>query len=100
MQILDLEDNLIDDWEEITCLATLPKLKRLNLNRNGIKQVFHSEDKTADLFPMLESLSLSRCQIDSVDSIDALDKFPKLKEIRLSFNPVTDTICPRYEVRN
>lgn len=99
--MLDLEDNKLESWDEVEKLSQLPNLARLNLSRNSLSVVrspVEPLNSGSSFFPSLVNLSLARCKIEDVESVDALHRFPRLKEVRLNHNPVTETKCPRYEV--
>ncbi|XP_010427979.1 PREDICTED: tubulin-folding cofactor E-like [Camelina sativa] len=96
LELLNLDDNCISDWSEVLKLAQLPCLEQLYLNKNKLSRIFHSVNsnespkKSSDPFPSLRCLLLGANNIDDLASIDALNVFPKLVDIRLSDNPITD----------
>ncbi|KAF8115412.1 hypothetical protein N665_0027s0028 [Sinapis alba] len=105
LRLLNLEDNCISEWSEVLKLSQLPCLEHLYLNKNKLSRIFHSVNgnespkKSSDPFPSLRCLLLGANNIGDLASVDALNVFPKLVDIRLSDNPVTDLArdgVPRY----
>ncbi|CAH8359323.1 unnamed protein product [Eruca vesicaria subsp. sativa] len=105
LRLLNLEDNCISEWSEVLKLSKLPCLEHLYLNKNKLSRIFHSvngnESSTNSSvpFPSLRCLLLGANNIGDLASIDALNVFPKLVDIRLSDNPITDLArdgVPRY----
>ncbi|GMH33419.1 hypothetical protein BSKO_01253 [Bryopsis sp. KO-2023] len=98
---LDLENNKISSWEEIAKLGQLPNLVRLSLGRNAVSSVAYPSENDTDkpAFPALEILLMAGCDLKDRASIDAMDRFPKLKEVRVTKNPLTvEKKCSRYEI--
>jgi len=57
LQVVDLEGNLVDDFEEITSLVTLPSLRELTLNLNPVTQnEGFSRQLVLQTIPQLEML--------------------------------------------
>lgn len=85
---VDLMNNEISSWEEITSFVTLyPSLRKLNLRRNPIMKINISlKDSVA--FLNLESLSLEDTLISSWDDIDALNLLPSLNDLRIQQTPL------------
>lgn len=105
LRLLNLEDNCILEWSEVLKLSQLPCLEHLYLNKNKLSRIFHSvngnesPNKGSEQFPSLRCLLLGANNIGDLASIDALNVFPKLVDIRLSDNPITDLArdgVPRY----
>lgn len=102
LRLLNLEDNCISEWSEVLKLSQLPCLEHLYLNKNKLSRIFNDNEspkKISDPFPSLRCLLLGANNIGDLASIDALNVFPKLVDIRLSDNPITDLArdgVPRY----
>ncbi|CAK9214483.1 unnamed protein product [Sphagnum troendelagicum] len=110
LRLLNLEDNLFDNWNEIVKLSQLQSLQQLYLSGNCLQQLWYpdSSSSTADHhhkdtefkpFAALRCLLLAGNKISEWSSVDALDQFPALEEVRLSQNPLTDSgngVAPRY----
>ncbi|XP_073257799.1 tubulin-specific chaperone E-like [Porites lutea] len=91
VQLLNLEGNQLSDWTSILRLGQLPRLSCLILNDNGIESIELGnkvQDGQVDklLFPVLQSLSLSRNKISQIQSINELNHLPKLSELRFKGN--------------
>eukprot|EP00210_Caulerpa_lentillifera_P006897 g6594.t1 len=99
LESIDFAYNNIQDWNEVCCLSSMPKLKKLNLSSNPIKSVQYHTDQT-DFFASLETLLLGDCLINTWDSIGALNLFPNLKETRTSGNPLLQSVVGggRFEI--
>ncbi|KDP45616.1 hypothetical protein JCGZ_17223 [Jatropha curcas] len=103
LRLLNLEDNLIAEWNEILKLSLLKSLEQLHLNKNNLKRIFYpgadimdkllggSESHLKTPFQSLHCLLLGANKLEDLASIDSLNSFPKLVDIRLSENPITDT---------
>ncbi|KAK7331245.1 hypothetical protein VNO77_25465 [Canavalia gladiata] len=99
LQLLNLEDNCIAEWNEIMKLSQLKCLKQLYLNRNCLNSLFYpdngrqyeSEVICYKPFQNLRCLLLGNNNIGDLVSIDSLNLFPNLVDIRLSENPITDS---------
>lgn len=104
LQLLNLEDNCIAEWSEILKLCQIRSLEQLYLNKNNLNRIyFPNNDTIHELVSAHESheesylpfqnlccLLLGSNMIEDLASIDSLDSFPKLMDIRLSENPVSD----------
>ncbi|KAI4296992.1 hypothetical protein L6164_036905 [Bauhinia variegata] len=103
LKLLNLDDNCIAEWEEIAKLSQLKCLEQLYLNKNCLNCIFYpnndmhhelvnytSEVTNHKLFQNLRCLLLGGNKIEDLTSVDSLNSFPKLVEIRLSDNPITD----------
>ncbi|XP_050219249.1 tubulin-folding cofactor E [Mercurialis annua] len=103
LRLLNLEDNCIAEWTEILKLSLLRSLEQLHLNKNKLNQIFYpdasaikkllsgSESNVQVPFQSLRSLLLGGNNIEDLASVDSLNSFPKLVDIRLSENPITDS---------
>ncbi|XP_078434131.1 tubulin folding cofactor E / Pfifferling (PFI) [Wolffia australiana] len=102
LRILNMEDNCISSWDEILKLSHLRRLEQLHLNRNKLKRIFYPRSQEVTVpFENLECLLLGWNEIEDLASIDALSLFPKLKDVRLSGNPVADPArggIPRFTI--
>ncbi|VVA94930.1 unnamed protein product [Arabis nemorensis] len=105
LRLLNLDDNCISEWNEVLKLSQLPCLEQLYLNKNKLSNIVHSVNdnesskKSSDPFPSLRCLLLGANNLGDLPSIDALNVFPKLVDIRLSDNPITDPVrggVPRF----
>ncbi|XVE60721.1 hypothetical protein DITRI_Ditri05aG0150900 [Diplodiscus trichospermus] len=113
LRLLNLEDNCLDEWNEILKLSQLKSLEQLYLSKNKLTCISypdknkmqellssHESCEESDLpFQNLRCLLLGSNKISDLASIDSLNSFPKLIDIRLSDNPVTDPAkggIPRY----
>ncbi|KAH9746298.1 Tubulin-folding cofactor E [Citrus sinensis] len=104
LQLLNLEDNCIAEWSEILKLCQIRSLEQLYLNKNNLNRIYYPNNDTIhELVSAHESheesylpfqnlccLLLGSNMIEDLASIDSLDSFPKLMDIRLSENPVSD----------
>ncbi|KAL9267953.1 Tubulin-folding cofactor E-like protein [Drosera capensis] len=96
LRVLNLEENCISEWDEILKLSELASLEQLHLNKNSLHSVFYpcnkrtneSLDRTP--FKQLSCLLLGANRIADLDSVDALNSIPRLTDIRLSENPISD----------
>ena len=77
LHTLFVEENLLDSWDALTPLATLPALHTLNLNGNAIAVV-----PPLSGFASLRVLLLRANPISDWSSIDHLDALPQLAEAR------------------
>jgi hypothetical protein len=83
LQVIDLEGNLVDDFEEIKSLESLPSLRELTLNMNPVSQCeSFSRQSVAQAIPQLEALDdiplhggLSHTSADLVLSSDTGSDF-------------------------
>ncbi|XP_077231741.1 tubulin folding cofactor E / Pfifferling (PFI) isoform X2 [Tasmannia lanceolata] len=104
LQVLNLEDNCIDMWDEILKLSQLRRLEQLHLNKNNLKRIFYPdcdpiqdllgnyelEEKCVRPFENLRCLLLGGNNIEDLESVDSLNFFPSLMDVRLSENPIVD----------
>lgn len=128
-QVLSLEDSQLSDWGHITQhLGSLPKLRVLHLSNSPITtltlppppstpastaptnsqaqgqqgegQPQLVQDLHKGQFAALEALYLSGCLLGQWADIDVLNKLPRLRETRLTGNPVITATKGggRYEV--
>ncbi|KAK2635452.1 hypothetical protein Ddye_030244 [Dipteronia dyeriana] len=104
LQLLNLDDNSVADWNEILKLSKLRSLEKLYLNKNKLNHVhypdkdtiheplgtYESHEKSCIPFQKLSCLLLGSNNIEDLASIDSLNLFPDLRDIRLSDNPIAD----------
>ncbi|KAL2916129.1 hypothetical protein HK105_204220 [Polyrhizophydium stewartii] len=93
LQVLNLEGNCIDSWDEVLNLRRLPKLRSLNLPENkiaAITQLPKDTSEDASPFQHLTTLNLSTNLISEWVSVHALNSFPSLQDLRIKRNPVID----------
>ncbi|KAL6624574.1 hypothetical protein ACP70R_031895 [Stipagrostis hirtigluma subsp. patula] len=102
LRLLNLEDNLIDSWDEIMKLAYLRSLEQLHLNKNRLRHIEYPSnlgDASTVPFENLQVLLLGSNEIDDFPSVDSLNLFPSLTDVRLSDNPIADPArggAPRF----
>ncbi|KAB2628672.1 tubulin-folding cofactor E [Pyrus ussuriensis x Pyrus communis] len=82
LQLLNLEDNCIADWNEILKLSHLKRLSDDGM-MHELLNGYESPQKNHKPFQNLRCLLLG-------SSVDSLNSFPQLGDIRLSDNPVAD----------
>lgn len=105
LQLLSLEGNEIESWEEVAKLSWLTRLEQLHLSNNMLKQIIYLQPQKLDhcllnahepqngqhkLFEKLRCLLLGGNKIEDWASIDALNLFPSLTDVRLSDNPISN----------
>ncbi|WOH00524.1 hypothetical protein DCAR_0519889 [Daucus carota subsp. sativus] len=104
LRLLNLEDNCLADWNEILKLSHLQRLEQLHLNKNNLNCIRYPDDdamqklasgcesfeKNIVPFQNLCCLLLGGNNIGDLASVDSLNSFPRLTDIRLSENPVSD----------
>lgn len=105
LQLLSLEGNEIESWEEVAKLSRLTRLEQLHLSNNMLKQIIYLQPQKLDhclsnahepqngqhkLFEKLRCLLLGGNKIEDWASIDALNLFPSLTDVRLSDNPISN----------
>jgi len=73
LKFINLEDNNIESWDEIIEFRHLPSLKRITLNKNRIKNIYHKPG-----FNELYMLSMEDNLISDWKTIDAFNEFTKL----------------------
>jgi tubulin-specific chaperone E len=88
IKLLNLEHNLLQDWESIELFGTLDSLEHLNLADNQIRNVLPPKTK----FTSLKVLNINRNKLASWKDVHQLNDFPALVEIRLTGNPICETI--------
>ncbi|KAK7303533.1 hypothetical protein RJT34_14440 [Clitoria ternatea] len=107
LRLLNLEDNCIAEWNEIVKLSHLRCLEQLYLNKNCLNSLFYpdngeqyeSEVTCYKPFQNLRCLLLGDNNIGDLASVDSLNLFPNLVDIRLSGNPIADSLrggVPRF----
>jgi len=96
LKSINFEYNALDSWEVIeNTLGQLPSLEMLKIDYNKIKLIKYSPGT----FKKLDTLNLNNNAIDNWESIVELDKFPSLQKLRLSRNPLGDTVEPAANFR-
>ncbi|KAI5065360.1 hypothetical protein GOP47_0020055 [Adiantum capillus-veneris] len=94
LRLLNLENNHIESWEELLKLSKLESLEQLQVSHNRLKKFYYPDwagsEENQRPFLSLRCLLLAGNAIEDWGSIDALNLFPKLTEVRLSDNPLTD----------
>eukprot|EP01038_Epipyxis_sp_PR26KG_P017453 gene17453-24143_t len=94
---IDLQDNLLWQWEEITLLAVqVPNLSSLLLHGNKMEALVPDSLPKLASFPNLRVLALHSCNIKSWSSIQLLEPFlPVIEELCLANNLFPD--LPRVD---
>jgi len=96
LKSINLEYNEFDSWETIeNTLGKLPSLESLKIDYNKIKSIKY----TSGTFEKLDTLNLNNNAIDNWETIVELDKFPSLQKLRLSRNPLNDSVEPATNFR-
>jgi Leucine-rich repeat (LRR) protein len=88
LQLLNLKDNLICDWNQVEFLADLPNLTSLDISNNQIQNII--EDTK---FRKLQYLNISNNRIDTWKSINNLNNFISLNTLRVFDNPIVDELA-------
>ena len=83
LKFINLEGNNIESWDEIVEFRHLENLKRLTLNKNRIRNIYHKPG-----FTELYMLSLEDNLIDNWKSFDQLNEFSGLRNLRVLNNPI------------
>ena len=97
LEVLILERNRLEADEEFLSLAKAPRLRELNMSYNYFKRV-PKEAGHPMAFRMLEWLNLANNYIASERDVLPLVKFPRLLQVILYGNPITDSKTRREEV--
>ena len=83
LKFINLEGNNIESWDEVIEFRHLKNLKRLTLNNNRIRNVYHKPG-----FNELYMISMEDNLIDNWQSFDALNEYTKLRNLRVLNNPI------------
>ena len=84
LRFLNLEDNKIASWDELSGLRNLEGLTHLIVNKNFIQSIYYKPG-----FKNLKYLSFEDNLISSWESFDALNEFDsRIQEIRVAGNPL------------
>lgn len=83
LKFINLEGNNIESWDEVIEFRHLPNIKRLTLNKNRIRNVYHKPG-----FNDLYMLSMEDNLIDNWQSLDALNEFAQLRNLNVRNNPI------------
>eukprot|EP01018_Ginkgo_biloba_P011056 Gb_40252 [translate_table: standard] len=93
LQLLSLEGNNIESWEEIVKLSQLRRLEQLHLSHNMLKHIFYPDSPKVNHdssnanglkndfqkpFENLRCLLLGGNKIEDWASVDSLNSFPSL----------------------
>ena len=97
LEVLILERNRLEADQEFLSLANAPRLRELNMAFNYFKRVPKKAGHPMS-FRMLEWLNLANNFIASEHDVLALVKFPRLLQVILYGNPITDSKRRREEV--
>lgn len=85
--MLNLENNLLETWEDILALKKIPNLEVLYVHSNPIKNISF----TAGDFNSLKTLNVHDTLLDDWLYIHYLNLFPSLTEIRLKDVPILES---------
>ncbi|KAI9144143.1 hypothetical protein BKA69DRAFT_1054885 [Paraphysoderma sedebokerense] len=85
LEVLNLEHNLLSDWNDVQCFQSLPRLSTLMLQHNKLESILPSGKSE---FPNLKTVNLTGNEIKDWSSIDALNTFNSLRELRVKDNPL------------
>lgn len=98
LQLLDLEDNNISDWEEVMHLSHLPCLRHLWLGGNQLQRINLQPGSTA--FQHLQTILLRDNTLSSWGDVDSINRLISITDLRLSGNPILNDARGggRYEV--
>lgn len=97
LELMNLEGNGLQSWEDVLHLGKLPKLQTLILNSNELSQIYFNDVgpcQHTSFFPALKSISVNLNAISEWLSISELNKLQSLEEVFLKFNPITSEISP------
>lgn len=84
LRYLNLEQNGIESWDEISGFRALNELTHLIINKNKINEIYYKPG-----FKGLKYLSLDENLINTWKAFDVLDSFDcKIHEIRANGNPI------------
>ena len=83
LKFINLEGNNIESWDEVIEFRHLENLKRLTLNNNRIRNIYHKPG-----FNELYMISMEDNFIDNWQSFDALNEYSKLRNLRVLNNPI------------
>ncbi|KAF7838029.1 tubulin-folding cofactor E isoform X1 [Senna tora] len=98
LRLLNLDNNCIAEWGEVMKLSHLRSLEQLYLNKNCLNCIHYPDNASQHELEMtchrpfqnLRCLLLGGNNIGDLASIDAINLFPKLVNVRLSENLITD----------
>eukprot|EP00960_Hanusia_phi_P031375 749263-Hanusia_phi.AAC.10 len=88
LELLDLSDNKIDDWNEVLHLAKFRDLQHLLLNGNLLREVFFNRVENFVDFPELKTLAVANNQIGSMHSIFEIKKLANIVDLKFQGNPL------------
>ena len=83
LRFINLEQNGIASWDEIIGFRVLPDLRRLNVSKNRIKEVYYKPG-----FDSLYMLVIEDNLITSWKSFDAMNEVKKITHLRCNGNPI------------
>ncbi|XP_019631019.1 PREDICTED: tubulin-specific chaperone E-like [Branchiostoma belcheri] len=102
LTLLNLEGNLLQDWEEVLKLGDMKSLETLIVNDTGLTRIAFKDTGVGEksgLFPNLKSLSISRNKLENWGDINELDKLQNLEELECRSNPVLSQETDKMAVR-
>ncbi|CAH1263681.1 TBCE [Branchiostoma lanceolatum] len=102
LTLLNLEGNLLHDWQEVLKLGGMKSLETLIVNDTGLTRIAFKDmsvgEKT-DMFPCLKSISISRNKLQNWEDINELNKLQCLEELECRSNPVLSLDTDKMAVR-
>ncbi|RIA87419.1 hypothetical protein C1645_286960 [Glomus cerebriforme] len=90
LKIINLESNIISNFDEIIRFSDLPSLEILFVMNNAIDRIYYPSEN-GDAFPKLRYLNISENKIGDWKSIDELNKFLSLRELKIKKNPFLES---------
>jgi Leucine-rich repeat (LRR) protein len=86
LKFINVEQNGIESWDEIVGFRNLPNLRRLNISKNRIKEIYYKPG-----FNDLYMITMEDNLINDWKSFDALNQFKKITHLRCHGNPIYDS---------
>ena len=91
LTFINLEENQISDFSQLSTLGKLPKLERMTLNKNFISNFGKFEG-----FSMIQTISIDDNLIENPKYLHELSQFKKLSNFRIKNNPCIDKYGSGY----
>ncbi|XP_052768740.1 tubulin-specific chaperone E-like isoform X1 [Mya arenaria] len=93
VQLVNLESNTLQDWEQLLYLGHLPHLHTLIVSDNKIPRVFFDSNGSfsTELFPKLRCLTINNNLVNEWESINELNKLASLEDLRIKSNPLMES---------
>ncbi|XP_022905400.1 tubulin-specific chaperone E [Onthophagus taurus] len=90
LKLLDLENNLIQNWEEILKLKFLKNLEQMILENIKLNKIYFEDQEKIIDFSHLKKLVLTNNLINDWESVGELNKLQKLEDLKFINNPILD----------